>query len=150
MHQQWREQHSLQPPSLRRSTPGTTPLENPKIGKVAQNGKFEKNVLSLVGIKLAPVVFDPMLTSYIVNPDNKHGLKDQSERLLNYSMVRITEIIGKGKKQITMDLAPIEAVAPYAGDDARIALALAAHYIPKLDEEQKMIIALMKKVTQNS
>ena len=115
-------------------------LEDETVGKVAQNGKFEKNVLSLVGIKLNPIVFDPMLTSYIVNPDNKHGLKDQSERLLNYSMVRITELIGKGKKQITMDLAPIENVAPYAGDDARVALALAAHYLPELDEEQKYLL----------
>lgn len=115
-------------------------LENPTIGKVAQNGKFEKNVLSLVGIKLAPIIFDPMLTSYIVNPDNRHGLKSQSDRILNYSMVRITEIIGSGRKQITMDQAPIESVAPYAGDDARIALALASHYLPGLDEKQQFLL----------
>lgn len=115
-------------------------LENEKIGKVAQNGKFEKNVLSLYDIKLDPIVFDPMLASYINNPDSKHGLKDQSERLLNYSMVRITEIIGKGRKQITMDQAPIEKVAPYAGDDARVALALANHYLPLMDDDQASLL----------
>ncbi|MCA9814165.1 MAG: DNA polymerase I [Cyanobacteria bacterium HKST-UBA01] len=115
-------------------------LENREIGKVAQNGKFEKNVLSLYGIDLGPIVFDPMLASYIVNPDDKHGLKDQSDRILSYSMVRITEIIGKGRKQITMDQAPIETVAPYAGDDARVALALASHYLPILDEERAYLL----------
>src|SRR5690606_2312983 len=52
-------------------------LESHKIGKIAQNAKFEMNVLSRVGIDFGPMVFDPMLASYIVNPDDKHGLKDQ-------------------------------------------------------------------------
>ncbi|MBZ0185672.1 MAG: hypothetical protein K8F91_05415, partial [Candidatus Obscuribacterales bacterium] len=115
-------------------------LENESIGKIAQNAKFESNVLSLVGIDFKPLAFDPMLASYIVDPDQKHGLKDQCERLLGYSMVRISEIIGKGRKQITMDLAPIEKVAPYAADDARVALALAAYYAEILDEEQSSLL----------
>ncbi|MBU6455384.1 MAG: hypothetical protein KGS72_26670, partial [Cyanobacteria bacterium REEB67] len=57
-------------------------LEDRKIGKVAQNGKYEMNVLSLDGIHFGPVCFDPMLASYIVNPDQRHGLKEQAERIL--------------------------------------------------------------------
>lgn len=52
-------------------------LEDPAIGKVAQNAKFEMNVLSTVGIKLAPLCFDTMLASYILNPDSKHGLRSK-------------------------------------------------------------------------
>lgn len=88
-------------------------LENPKIGKIAQNAKFEMNVLSLYGIKMCPVAFDTMIASYILNADEKHGLKDQVSRVFNYEMVRIAELIGTGKKQVTMEMVPIDKAAPY-------------------------------------
>ncbi|MCC7530941.1 MAG: DNA polymerase I [Candidatus Melainabacteria bacterium] len=115
-------------------------LENPAIGKIAQNGKFEMNVLSLYGIKFGPVAFDTMIASYILNPDDKHGLKDQVSRVFNYEMVRIQELIGTGKKQVTMEMVQIDKAAPYAADDARMTLELARTYLPLLDKEQKYIL----------
>jgi DNA polymerase-1 len=115
-------------------------LEDPNIGKIAQNAKYEMNVLSLLGINLAPVIFDPMLASYIQDPDNRNGLKDQSEKLLNYEMVRISELIGTGRKQMTMDQLPVDRVAPYAGDDARMTLELAKFWLTHLDEKQKYLL----------
>jgi DNA polymerase-1 len=115
-------------------------LEDTNIGKIAQNAKFEMNVLSLYGINFGPLAFDPMLASYIVNPDNKHGLKDQSAEHLNHEMVRITELIGSGRNQMTMDQIPIAKVAPYAADDARVALELARYYLPKLTKEQSYLL----------
>jgi len=115
-------------------------LEEPRQGKIAQNAKFEMNVLSLVGITFSPLSFDPMLASYIVDPDQKHGLKDQAERILDYSMVRITELIGSGRKQISMDAVPVSKVAPYAADDARVALELGRYYSKRLDDEQKWLL----------
>ncbi len=132
-------------------------LENPSVGKIAQNGKFEMNVLSLVGIKVSPLVFDPMLASYIVNSENNHGLKDQSERILGHTMVRISELIGTGKKQATMDTVPVSKVAPYAADDARVALELARHYYDRLDAKQRFLafemdqplVSVLAKMEQN-
>ncbi len=115
-------------------------LEDAKIGKLAQNAKFEMNVLSACGIKLSPVVFDPMLASYVVDPDEKHGLKSQSERILGHEMVKITDLIGSGRKQITMDLVPVEKAAPYAADDARIALELARYWCEQLSQEQRFLL----------
>ncbi|PZM77856.1 MAG: DNA polymerase I [Candidatus Melainabacteria bacterium] len=115
-------------------------LENPKIGKIAQNAKFEMNVLSLYGIKMCPVAFDTMIASYILNADEKHGLKDQVSRVFNYEMVRIAELIGTGKKQVTMEMVSIDKAAPYAADDARMTLELARTYLPMLDKEQLFIL----------
>lgn len=115
-------------------------LENPAIGKVAQNAKFEMNVLSLYGIKFGPVAFDTMIASYILNPDDKHGLKDQVSRVFNYEMVRIAELIGTGKKQVTMEMVQIDKAAPYAADDARMTLELTRTYLPLMDKEQKYIL----------
>jgi len=115
-------------------------LENPSIGKIAQNAKFEMNVLSLYGINMCPVAFDTMIASYILNPDDKHGLKDQVSRVFGYEMVRIAELIGTGKKQVTMTMVPIEKAAPYAADDARMTLELARTYLPLMDKEQLFIL----------
>lgn len=115
-------------------------LENPAIGKIAQNAKFEMNVLSLYGITLCPVAFDTMIASYILNPDDKHGLKDQVSRVFNYEMVRIAELIGTGKKQVTMEMVPIDKAAPYAADDARMTFELARTYLPLMDKEQLYIL----------
>jgi DNA polymerase-1 len=132
-------------------------LEDKKIGKIAQNGKFEMNILSRHGINLEPICFDPMLASYIENPDQKHGLKDQALRVFDYQMVRIEELIGSGRKQLTMDMVPLEKVAPYAGDDARLTLELACHYAARFDEEQLFLLhdmelplqAVLARIEQN-
>lgn len=116
-------------------------LEDPSIGKIAQNAKFELHALSVVGVNVAPVVFDPMLASYIVNPDDKHGLKDQSERLLNYSMVRIDDVIGSGRKQVTMLAVPVERAAPYAADDARVSIELARYYSLHMEKDLRKVLA---------
>lgn len=115
-------------------------FESEKIGKIAQNAKYEMNVLSTCGIKFGPICFDPMIASYIANPDEKHGLKEQVERIYGYQMARIKDIIGTGKKQSTMNLVPVDKVAPYAADDARMTLELARFYLPLLDKEQLYIL----------
>lgn len=118
-------------------------LEDQKIGKVAQNAKFEMNVLSLDGIKFGPLCFDPLLASYIVDPDEKHGLKDQAERILGHQMVKIAELIGTGKKQLTMEQVPISQAAPYAADDARMTLELARYYSATLNPTQFKLLTEM-------
>ncbi|MBS1990655.1 MAG: DNA polymerase I [Cyanobacteria bacterium SZAS LIN-3] len=119
-------------------------LEDPKIGKLAQNCKYEMNVLSLDGISFGPLRFDTMLASYIVNPDEKHGLKDQSERILGYQMTRIDELIGSGRKQITINFAPLDKVAMYAADDARVTLELARYYTGIFDKDQLFLMHEME------
>jgi DNA polymerase-1 len=115
-------------------------LTGSSIGKIAQNAKYEMNALSRIGLKFGPLAFDPMLASYIVNPDDNHGLKDQAERILHHSMVRISELIGSGRKQLTMDAVPVSKAAPYAADDARVALELSRYYCSRLDEDQRYLL----------
>ncbi len=119
-------------------------LENTKIGKVAQNSKFELNVFSCLGIKFGPVVFDTMLASYILNPDDKHGLREQADRVLNYQMPRLDEIIGTGRKQIALVDAPLDTVAGYAIEQSRLSLELARFYAPLLDDEQQFLLYEME------
>lgn len=119
-------------------------MEARSTGKIAQNAKYETNCLSIEGIPFRPLAFDPMLASYIVNPDDSHGLKEQSERILNHTMVRIAELIGTGRKLICMSEVPVAKAAPYAADDARIALELTRYYSRRLDDEQRYLLYEME------
>ena len=53
-------------------------------------------------------------------------------------MVPIEDLIGTGKKQITMDKVPLERVAFYASASADIALQLAKLFRPRLEENNQM------------
>ncbi|HEY9731114.1 MAG TPA: DNA polymerase I [Drouetiella sp.] len=119
-------------------------LENKEIGKVVMNCKAKMNALSLQNIKLENIVFDPMLASYLINPDEKHSLKDQAERLLGYSTVRASESAAAGKKQLTINFATVDKVATSAADDARVTLELTRLYMTRLDHDQRYLLYEME------
>ncbi|MDH5662312.1 MAG: DNA polymerase I [Elusimicrobiota bacterium] len=101
-------------------------LENGKIKKYGQNIKYDLIVLKRQGIDLQGIYFDSMIASYVLNPSKmNHNLNDIALEYLNYKMTPISELIGKGKKAITMDTVEVERVIPYACADADIVLRVA-------------------------
>jgi DNA polymerase-1 len=119
-------------------------LANPAIGKVVHNTKQTLNVLSTIGVALTPIVFDSMLASYVAFQDEKQGLRDQAERLLDYSCQRATDPIGGGRKQVTLDKILASQIAEYASDDARLSLELARCYATVLNPDQETLLADME------
>ncbi|MEG4422943.1 MULTISPECIES: DNA polymerase I [unclassified Microcoleus] len=57
-------------------------LESENYPKALQNAKFDRSILRCQGIKLAGVVFDTMLASYVLNPENSHSLSELSKKYL--------------------------------------------------------------------
>ncbi len=101
------------------------PMTDPKIGKVAHNAKYDYIILAKAGLKVTPLTFDTMLAEFIIDPSSRHlGLKNLAFVKLGEEMTHIEELIGKGKKQISMDQVAIESVAPYAIADAETTLRL--------------------------
>jgi DNA polymerase-1 len=101
------------------------PLTDPKIGKIAHNAKYDYIVLARHGLRVAPLTFDTMLAEFIIDPSSRiMGLKNMAFNKLGEEMTHIEELIGKGKKQITMDEVAIESAAPYAVADAEVTLRL--------------------------
>ena len=101
------------------------PMTNPKIGKIAHNAKYDYIVLARHGLRVEPLTFDTMLAEFIIDPSSRSmGLKNMAFNKLGEEMTHIEELIGKGKKQITMDEVAIESAAPYAVADAEITLRL--------------------------
>jgi DNA polymerase-1 len=98
---------------------------NEKIEKIGHNMKYDGLVLLNNGLRVRPYTFDTMIAGWLLEPESHRlGLKRMAETELNVSMTEITELIGTGSKQLTMDKVAIEDVAPYAGADAEIPLRL--------------------------
>ena len=103
----------------------TPAMTNPRIGKVAHNAKYDFIVLVRHGLTISPLTFDTMLAEFIVDPSSRNlGLKNLAAQRLGEEMTHIEELIGKGKKQISMAEVAIEAVASYAAADAENTLRL--------------------------
>jgi len=112
--------------------PSLTDLSIPKIG---HNLKYDCLVLRTNGLDVAPLSFDTMIAAWVLEPDSRRlGLKKMAEAELNIHMTEITELIGSGSKQITMDEVALEDAAPYACADAEVPLRLEKKLRWKLED----------------
>jgi DNA polymerase-1 len=112
-------------------------LESTDYPKALQNSKFDRLVLRCQGVQLAGVVFDPMLASYVLNPDTSHNLSDLAQRYLGLTSKSYVDLVPKGKTIADID---IPSVANYCGMDVHVTFGL----VPKLRAELEKIPALHK------
>ncbi len=114
----------------------TPALTNPDIPKVAHNAKYDYVLLKRYGIDVGPLGFDTMLGEFLSEPASRNlGLKNLAWHRLSIEMTPIKELIGSGKKQITMDRVQVEAAAPYAVADVDMTLRLVEELKPELVEK---------------
>ena len=113
-------------------------FENEKIGKIAQNIKYDALILKWNDIELKGAFFDTMLAHYLLEPELRHNMDYLAETYLKYQPVSITELIGKkGKGQLTMRDVPLDKLRDYAAEDADITLQL-RNYLEKELKEAKL------------
>jgi DNA polymerase-1 len=94
-------------------------LENPTVAKVNQNIKYDQLVLRAQGVNLAGVAGDSMVAHYLLHSgERSHNLDDLTKNFLNHENISITELIGKGKKQLSMADVPTAKVKDYSCEDA--------------------------------
>ncbi len=94
-------------------------LEDKAITKIGQNIKYEKLLLEVNGVKIKGRIFDTMVASYILNPSKfNHNLEDISLEYLGLKKTPITELIGEGKKKITMKEVDVARVKDYCCQDS--------------------------------
>ena len=108
-------------------------MENELIAKIGQNIKFDIMVLRRLGIEVRGRKIDTMLLHYLIDAESRHNMNFLAERYLNYMPIEIETLIGKGTKQLTMDLVNIERIAEYAAEDADITLQLKHKLYPEVE-----------------
>ena len=111
-------------------------LQNPGIAKYAHNANYDLTVLAEQGLEVTPVTCDTMVAEWLINPGSRNlGLKNLAWTRLGVEMTPIEELIGSGKKQLTMDRVPVDKAAPYACADVDMTLRLANQLQPELREK---------------
>ena len=126
-------------PFLEKDTPEyaeiVRPLfENEKIAKIGQNIKFDLMVLRRLGITIRGRMYDTMILHYLLDPESRHNMNALAEKYLNYKPIEIETLIGKGSKQLTMDLVNVERVKEYAAEDADVTLQLKQALYPMIEQ----------------
>ncbi|MFZ1786857.1 MAG: DNA polymerase I, partial [Saprospiraceae bacterium] len=101
---------------------------------VGQNIKYDATMMKWYGVDMQGPYFDTMVTHYLCEPDLRHKLDYLTESYLNYTMVPIEDLIGKGRTQITMREVPLEKVKEYACEDADWTLQLKPKLLSMIDE----------------
>jgi len=102
-------------------------LTNSGIKKIGQNIKYDYIVLKREGIPLQGIDLDSMVLSYLIEPNwGKHNLNKLAMAYLQVKAIHYEEVVGKGKNEVTVNSVPVERVAPYACQDADLALQLSS------------------------
>ncbi|HAU1321864.1 TPA: DNA polymerase I [Legionella pneumophila] len=116
-------------------------LENPAIGKIGQNIKYDYSVLKNYGITLKGITYDTMLESYVLNSGaGRHDMDSLALKYLGYKTISYEDVAGKGAKQLRFDQIPVEKAGVYAAEDADITLQLHHKLYPMLDEALRKVL----------
>lgn len=114
-------------------------LENPELPKTGQNLKYDILVLKKYGVELAPVGFDTMLASYVLNPEARHNLDDMAALHLERQTTKYAELVGTGKQAIGIFEVEPRKLSDYACQDADIALKLRHSLEEQLEKTPELL-----------
>jgi DNA polymerase-1 len=109
-------------------------LEDPRIGKIGHNIKYDILSMRCAGVQVRGVVMDTMVAAFLLEPGRMtFGIDRLALDLLNFRKIPTSDLIGKGKNQISMDRVDVARVARYAAEDVDVAWRLANLLSPRLD-----------------
>jgi DNA polymerase I len=104
-----------------------------------QNIKYDMVVLRRAGLDLTAPWFDTMVASFTLDPGTRaHNLDALALRHFRLRKIPTSDLIGKGKKQISMADVPVDVVGEYAAEDADVTYRLTRMFEPRLAEEESL------------
>lgn len=112
-------------------------MENPDIPKTGQNIKYDCLIMKRFGVEVQGLKFDTMIAAHLLNPAARSiKLDTLALEYLNYQMVPIEDLIGKGRNQISMAEVELDKASFYAAEDAEITYQLTYLLKEKLVEAE--------------
>ena len=103
----------------------------------AHNGKYDALVIEQAGFARPHISFDSMIAAYLLG-DSSVGLKQLAFTRLGIEMTEITELIGRGRSQITMDQTKVTDAAEYACGDVEATYLLTEQLKPELEKRDQL------------
>lgn len=100
--------------------------------KIAQNLKYDFNVLARVGVDVAGPTFDTMIAAYLLNPDKRsYNLTTLARDFLQRPTIEYTDVVAE---RASFAEVPLSKALNYAGQDAWYCWLLYNHLAPLIEE----------------
>ena len=113
-------------------------LEDAQAKKVGQNLKFDQHIFANHGVRLAGIMHDTILQSYVYESHKPHNMDNLALRHLGIKTISYEEVCGKGVSQITFDQVNLAQATQYAAEDADITLRLHEYLWPLIEKDEKL------------
>ena len=110
-------------------------LADPAVPKTAHNANYDMMVLENHGVRVEGLAFDTMLAAHAAGRSSI-GLKNLTLDMFGEEMTPITDLIGRGRNQITMDQVEISKAADYATADADFTERLRRELIVEVEQKE--------------
>jgi DNA polymerase-1 len=109
-------------------------FENESIAKIGHNIKYDLVVLENAGVEVCGVLHDTLIAAWLIDASRSgYSMDAVALGTLGYECIPISELIGKGKSQITFNEVPIVDACPYAAEDVDITFQLWNVLEPQLE-----------------
>ena len=119
-------------------------LEDASRPKLGQNLKYDQHVLANHGVRLAGVVDDTLLQSYVLESHQRHDMDSLATRLLGVKTISYDEVTGTGAKRIGFEQVEVARATQYAAEDADITLRLHRAMLPRIEADEKLAFIYRK------
>lgn len=116
-------------------------FENENIKKICQNGKYDIAVMKSYGINVKGFYFDTMIASYVIDPDQKHGMDELAQKYLNYKPIPLSDLIGTKKQPERIFDVELQKLSEYSCEDADITLRLFNTLKPEIEKNKQERLA---------
>ncbi len=112
-------------------------LESDKIKKYGHDIKTVIWQLGRNNIRLSGIYFDSMVASYLLNPGKvNYDIENIAIEYLNLKMIPSTDLLGRGKKQVSIEQVPVESVSKYSCARSDVVFRLSEILMPLLKEKK--------------
>jgi len=110
-------------------------LENPAKPKLGQNLKYDMHIFENHGVRLAGIVHDTLLQSYVFESHKPHDMDTMAMRHLGYTTIPFVDVCGKGASMICFDQVELGRATEYAAEDSDITLRLHQTMLPHVESD---------------
>ena len=114
-------------------------LESATRPKVGQHVKFDMHLLANHGMRLAGIVHDTLLQSYVLESHMRHDLHSLAERHLGLTTLNEEEVTGKGSNRIGFEEVALERATQCAAEKADVTLRLHQALYPRLESQEQLV-----------
>ncbi|MCK9380423.1 MAG: DNA polymerase I [Sulfuritalea sp.] len=113
-------------------------LESARHAKLGQHLKYDRHIFANHGVRLAGIVEDTLLQSYVLESDKAHDLGSLAARHCGLATISYDAVTGKGAQRISFAQVDVGRAAEYAAEDADVTLRVHQVLRPQLAAEPEL------------